>query len=158
MRIPKIYLETTMFNFFFDENRDAHEDTIKLFQEIKFGKYIPYTSDYVIEELLKAPQDKCDKMLSLISEYNVTVLALDAEAERLANIYVSEGIIPAKYRMDGIHIAIAAVNELDMILSMNFQHIVKRKTKIATGNINVLNGYHAVEIYAPMEVIENESD
>jgi hypothetical protein len=41
---------------------------------------------------------------------------------------------------------------------MNFQHIVKRKTKIGTGNINTLNGYRAVEIYTPMGVIENEND
>ena len=57
-----------------------------------------------------------------------------------------------------MHIAIATVNDLDMIISMNFEHIVKRKTKIGTGNINALNGYRAVEIYSPMEVIESESD
>ena len=39
-----------------------------------------------------------------------------------------EGVIPQKYRTDGLHIAHAAVNGLDMIISMNFQHIVKRKT------------------------------
>ncbi|MCL2018779.1 MAG: hypothetical protein FWG70_03375 [Oscillospiraceae bacterium] len=43
-----------------------------------------------------------------------------------------------------------------MIISMNFEHIVKRKTKIETGNINIANGYRAVEIYNPMEVNENE--
>jgi hypothetical protein len=59
---------------------------------------------------------------------------------------------------DGLHIAIAAVNDLDMIASMNFQHIVKRKTKLLTGNINALNGYRAVEIVTPMEVIENENE
>jgi hypothetical protein len=69
-----------------------------------------------------------------------------------------EGIIPQKYRTDGLHIAIATVNDLDMIISMNFQHIVKRKTIKMTGNINTLKGYHAIDIYSPMEVVENESD
>ena len=63
-----------------------------------------------------------------------------------------------KYKTDGLHIAIATVNDLDMIISMNFQHIVKRKTKIGTGNINALNGYRVVKIYSPMEVVENEND
>jgi len=67
-------------------------------------------------------------------------------------------IIPGRYRTDGLHIAIATVNDLDMIISMNFQHIVKRKTKLATGSINAINGYHAVEIFNPMEVVENEND
>jgi len=75
----------------------------------------------------------------------------------LADNYVVQGIIPLKYRTDGVHIAVAAVNDLDMIISMNFQHIVKRKTKLSTGNINILNGYRPVEICTPMEVNEYES-
>jgi hypothetical protein len=39
---------------------------------------------------------------------------------------------------------------------MNFQHIVKRKTKLATGSINAINGYRAVEICTPMEVNDYE--
>jgi hypothetical protein len=44
-------------------------------------------------------------MLALIKEYNITVLPQNEEAERLAEIYVKEGIIPAKYLYDGLHIA-----------------------------------------------------
>ena len=96
-------------------------------------------------------------MIALIARYDITVLALNNEAEQLANIYVEQGIIPAKYRTDGVHIAVAAVNDLDMIISMNFQHIVKRKTRIGTGNINALNGYRTIEICTPMEVNEHEN-
>jgi hypothetical protein len=70
-------------------------------------------------------------------------------------VYVDEGVVPAKYRTDGLHIATAAVNELDIIVSMNFSHIVKRKTKLATPTINALRGYRAVEIYNPMELIHS---
>ena len=157
MRIPKIYLETTIFNFYFDEDREfAHTDTVKLFKEIAAGKYEAFTSTYVTDELENAPAMKRDKMMSLISRYDIAVLAPNDEAVKLADIYTKEGIIPQKYRTDGLHIAIATVNELEMIISMNFQHIVKRKTKLATGNINILNGYRAIEIYSPMEVVENE--
>jgi len=156
MRKPKIYLETTLFNFYFDTDRDAHADTVKLFEEIADGKYEAYTSSHVLDELEKAPPNKRDMMLRLINIFEIFVFGFNEEAERLADIYVEEGIIPVKYRTDGLHIATAAVNDLDMIISMNFQHIVKRKTKLATGSINVINGYRAVEILNPMEVIENE--
>ena len=158
MRVQKIYVETTLFNFYFDTDREAHPDTVKLFQEIAAGKYDAYTSDYVIEELESAPKVKRDKMIALVEQYGINVLMLNNEAERLADMYVEQGIIPLKYRTDGVHIAVAAVNSLDMIISMNFQHIVKRKTKIGTGNINALNGYRPVEIYTPMEVNDNEND
>ena len=158
MRKQKVYLETTLFNFYVDEDRgDAHTDTVRLFKEIAAGKYEAYTSDYVIDELERAPDAKREQMMSLLAEYSIKVLDPDAEASRLANLYVAEGVIPQKYRTDGLHIAIATVHGLDLIISMNFQHIVKHKTEKMTGAINVLNGYHAVEIVSPMEVVENEN-
>ena len=158
MRKPKIYLETTLFNFFFDVERDAHAATVKLFEEIAAGKYEPFTSETVLMELRKAPDEKRDKMINLILEREIPVLETNAEAERLADIYIRDGVIPLKYRPDGLHIALAAVNDLDMIISMNFQHIVKRKTEKMTAAINTLNGYRAVEILTPMEVVEDEKE
>jgi predicted nucleic acid-binding protein len=159
MRKQKIYLETTLFNHYFDDDRGlAHTSTITLFKEIAAGKYEAFTSGAVIEELEKAEPKKYEKMISLIDKYNINVLAVSEEAEILADIYVAEKIIPQKYRTDGVHISVAAVNDLDMIISMNFQHIVKRKTKIGTGSINAINGYHAVEIFNPMEVVDSEND
>jgi hypothetical protein len=69
---------------------------------------------------------------------------------------VAEKVIPAKFRTDGLHIAIATVNDLDMIISMNFQHIVKHKTIKMTGHINTMNCFRAIEIYSPMEVVDND--
>jgi len=159
MRKAKIYLETTLFNFYFDEDRGfTHESTLALFQEIAEGKFEAFTSAAVIEELAKAPPEKYEKMSSLITQYGITILALNDEADRLADVYVAEGIIPAKYRTDGLHIALATVNDLEMIISMNFQHIVKRKTLKMTGHINTMNGYRPIEIYSPMEVIEDENN
>ena len=158
MRKLKIYLETTLFNFYVDEDRgDAHTDTVRLFKEIAAGKYEAFTSDYVTDELENAPQEKRDKMIALYAEYGIKVLEPDTEASRLADLYVSEGVIPQKYRTDGLHIAIATVYGLDLIISMNFQHIVKHKTEKMTGAINILNGYHAIEIVSPMEVIDDEN-
>jgi len=59
----KIYLETTLFNYYFDEDRDAHADTITLFEECAAGKFEPFTSGYVINELDDAPSDKRGKCL-----------------------------------------------------------------------------------------------
>jgi len=157
MRRLKVYIETTLFNFYFDKDREAHIDTVRFFKDIAAKKYEAYTSDYVINELKKTQSDKREKMIALIEQYDITVLALDDEAEQLADIYVEQGIIPRRYRTDGVHIAVAAVNDLNMIISMNYEHIVKRKTKIETGNINIANGYRTVEICTPMEVNEHEN-
>jgi len=153
----KVYLETTLFNFCVDESRGiAHIDTVRLFEEIAAGKYAAFTSSFVIDELEEADKEKCNKMLGLIPKYGITILPKNDEADRLTDIYVAEGVIPQRFRADAVHIAIATVYEMDMIVSMNFEHIVKRKTIKMTESINILNGYHAVEIYSPAEVVEYE--
>lgn len=154
MRIPKIYLETTMFNYYFDEDRDAHPYTKMLFDEVKMGKYLAYTSEYVIAELLRAPENKRSSMFGLIREYDIAILGLSEEIERLARLYVQEGIIPERFITDGIHIAATTVHDLDMILSLNFKHIVKKKTMELTSLVNIREGYRSIGIFTPMEVVE----
>ena len=158
MRKPRVYLETTMFNYYFDTDRDAHADTVKLFKEIQAGKYEGYTSTYVTYELGNADEPKRSNMLALIEEYGITILPDNKEAESLAEIYVKEGIIPIKHRYDSLHIAIATINDLDYIFSLNFKHINKLKTKTMTSNINIREGYKPIIIASPMEVTEDDEN
>jgi len=37
VRTMRIYIESSVFNYYFDKEREAHADTIKLFEEIKTG-------------------------------------------------------------------------------------------------------------------------
>jgi hypothetical protein len=135
---------------------DKRADAIRLFEEIAEGKYEPYTSAYVIKELNDTENEKLRRdMLALISKHNVQILAISSEAEKLAEYYVQEGVIPQKYATDATHIALTTVNDLDIIVSYNFQHIVKRKTILMTGIINKREGYKQIEIYSPTEVVES---
>ena len=156
MRIPKIYVETSVFNFVFaDDAPEKRQDTLVLFDEIRQGRYVPYISDTVIRELDRATEPKRTKMLSLIGKYGFTVLPVAPEASLLARRYVAEGVIPQKYATDSIHIAAASVHDLDFIVSFNFKHIVKRKTITMTEAINLREGYKRIGIFSPTEVIEN---
>ena len=157
MRIPRVYLETSVFNFVFaDDAPDKREDTLRLFEEIRQGKYVPYTSVYVLDELRNAPGEKRKKMLQLVEDFNIIVLSTDANAERIAELYVSEGIIPRKYAADATHIAMTSTNDLEFITSWNFKHIVKRKTILLTEEVNTREGYKRIGIYSPTEVIEHD--
>jgi hypothetical protein len=153
----KIYLETTIFNYYFDVERDAHPATVQLFNEIKAGKFEPYSSIFVIRELTKVPIEKSKKMIDLIPKYNIIILPESDNVINLANFYIDNNIIPAKNLMDATHIAITSVNRLDKIISLNFKHIVRYKTKIFTDYINKINGYKTIDINSPMEVIDHEA-
>jgi len=156
MRKPRIYLETTVFNHYFDTDREAHIATVALFKEIKAGKYKAYTSLYVTDEIMEATEPKRSNMLALIKDYDIQVLSFSDEIRDLADIYVNENIIPYKYRYDGLHIACATINDLEYIFSLNFKHINKIKTKTMTSAINIREGYRPVIIASPLEVMEDD--
>ena len=149
----KVYLETTIFNRFLEDNRDYSIETRELFARIAQGEIEAYSSAYVLEELDKAAEPKRSKMLQLIPQYKIIVLEIDKRAYDLAEIYIDMGIIPVKFRIDGIHIAMTAINNIDCIVSLNFHHINKLKTKMATEIIHKMKGYNNPFICTPMEVL-----
>jgi predicted nucleic acid-binding protein len=143
----KLFLETSTFNFLVDGKLgDKQRETEKLFASIEAGKYEAYTSAAVLMELRRAPKAKFDKMNGWIEKYVKEIFDADDEAKALADRYVEKQIIPAKYRDDGLHIAVAAVNDMDFVVSCNMGHIDKRKTMIGTGFINLRAGYKNIGI------------
>ena len=150
----RLYLESTLFNYYFDTDRDGHEDTVKLFEAIKSGEYESYTSEYAMIELRGAKEPKKSNMLALTEKYRIVILDIDTESERMTDLYIQNGIIPANYRVDASHIAIASIHNLDCVLSFNYKHINKLKTKRMTEIINLNEGYKGITICTPMEVFD----
>ena len=159
MRRSRIYLETTIFNFpFVDDAPQYRNDTLHLFTEIRAGKFQPFTSEYVMQELEAATDSLRDNRLRLIKEYGVEIIPASDEAKALALAYIKAGIIPQPYSTDGFHIAAATIKGLDFIVSLNFRHIVRRKTVEGTELINFQEGYKKIGIYSPAEVIDYGED
>lgn len=148
----RVYFETTTFNYFFDE-RKGHEDVVKLFEAVKAGEFIGYTSKYVSDELRRAPEPKKSKMLALIDEYGITLLEYNTEADKLARKYIAEGAVPESQFYDSLHIAVASINGIDFIVSYNFHHINRNKTRTKTAAINIAEGYSPVIICTAEEVL-----
>ncbi|MCL2495039.1 MAG: hypothetical protein FWE98_05220 [Oscillospiraceae bacterium] len=157
MRKMKIYLETTLFNRYFEPERDNYGDVRKLFAEIATGAFQSYSSAYVLEELSNTPDDvKRENMLELFAHSDINILDKSSEIEVLAEAYVAHGVITRPHYLDRLHLACASVNELDAIISLNFTHINRPKTKELTEPVNKLFGYRKIYIGSPMEVITNE--
>ena len=152
-----LYFDTSIFNFVFaNDAPDKKTITLKLIEEIRAGKYEIFISDIVLREILEAPDTKKVKLVKLIQDLQPVELEFTAECYELAHEYIKKGVIPLRYEDDAFHIAVASVNNLDAIISWNFKHIVKLKTKKEVLGINALMGYKEIEIYSPLEVIYND--
>ena len=158
MRKQKVYLETTMFNYYFDKTKNAQPSTFAFFEAVGSGQFEGYTSVYAYNELDKASEPQRSNMLHLIEKYHIKVLDTSEEIIHLAEKYIANNIIPKKKRMDALHIAVASVSELDIIMSYNFKHINKLKTKTLIPAVNQISGYRDIFIAQPEEVIDYEVD
>ncbi len=81
---------------------------------------------------------------------------MSASWVRLSAAVKRNGIIPVSHRYDSAHIALASVYELDVVVSYNFHHINREKTRRLTAAINQREGYNAVVICTAKEVLSNE--
>lgn len=55
-------------------------------------------------------------------------------------------------RQDARHIAYAVYNDMDIIASYNFRHIVRLSTIKKLQSANLILGYHTPEIRSPLEL------
>jgi len=90
-------------------------------------------------------------MIKIASQ--VDLLALTDEIEWLANEYLKCNAIPVWFPEDAYHIAIAIIHEMDCLLSWNFKHIVRRKTKQIVTMVNIINNLKKIEIIEPAELL-----
>ena len=153
--IPKLFIETTVFNFFFEGKQgQKQKNAVRLFAEIAKGRYEAYTSQAVMDEIKDASKEKAEKMDTLSQKHIKKFIKPPQEAERLAGLYIKKGIIPIKFMDDALHIATATVYNLDFVVSYNLGHIVKTKTMIGTGLTNLHEGYRQIGLSTPTEVLE----
>src|SRR5437016_1275813 len=83
MKKLKLYLETSVFGFYFDtavSNQQKRIAVRKLLQQIKKGVFEGYVSGLVRAELEKAPQPYRDRLLRLIDRYGLKAVEYDEGA------------------------------------------------------------------------------
>jgi predicted nucleic acid-binding protein len=144
----KVYFDTSVPNAYLDDRNPVRQESTMDFWA-RIDQYKVFVSDIVIEEI-EASDDKSKRanLLDLIKGFD-KLSSKKEGIETLAEEYVMRRIIPLKHIEDAVHIAIATVNSLDVLVSWNFVHIVKLKTKREVNVVNVLLGYNQLEIVEP---------
>lgn len=146
----KVYLDTSVISAYLDEK---HPERMQLTREAwdiitTYGVYISTVNIREIND--NSSRDLRRKMMNSIERFDV--LELNEESVRLANIYIKHGIFPERFRDDALHVAVATVNDMDYLLSWNFRHIIKLRTKRMVNLVNLTSGYKEVEIITPPEL------
>lgn len=149
MKRLRVYLDTSVVGGCFDPEFASWSNM--LVDDFQAGRLMPVVSELVAAEVQGAPpqvQKKFDELVDLGAE----LLRIDRTALDLAAEYTRHGILPAQFRNDLLHIAVATVANVDVLVSWNFKHIVRLEKIRLYSAVNLEAGYKPLEIYSPREV------
>lgn len=148
--MKRIYLDTSVISAY----NDAREpEKVKQTAEL-LKKAAPEAEIYIsslVKEELSAIKDvgRKKELNALVSKYQSLVIT--DRARELAEYYINNGLIPENHIEDALHLAIATIHEMDILISWNYTHLVKLKTRHLVNALNLVSGYKEIEIILPIE-------
>ena len=147
----RVYLDTSVISALFDEkNPERKSLTEAFFAQIEY--FEAFISEITVAEIERTPSMKLrSKMQDAVLRFSV--LTLTDDIEWIVSEYIRHGAVPEGYPEDAYHIGIAVIKEVDYLLSWNFKHIVRRKTRDIVRMVNTLNNLRQIEIITPAELL-----
>ncbi len=155
MKKAKLYLETSVWNFYYADDAPEKKDiTREFFNNIEKGLYDIFVSQIVFNEFARADEIKRKELSILIDKIIPTELPITEEVIELANRYIDACAIPKKKLEDATHAAVASVYNLDALISWNYRHLASMRKEEIINGINLQYGYNKhIRIITPWEVI-----
>ena len=102
-------------------------------------------------------EEKLNTLLGFIAQIEYETVGITTEAEHIANL-VKKGdlLVSDKHQNDRLHIGCAFVTGCDIIVSMNFKHLVNVKTIRGVRAISNIAGYKNMDIIQPKALVDEE--
>ena len=154
---PKIYIETSIISYLTarpcnDIRVVANQNTTIEWWETRRSGFELFISEFVITEASLGNPEAAKKRLGVIAK--LPELLVTNEVKVLAKTLISEGAIPIKAEVDAYHIAVAAVNGIEYLLTWNCTHIANAIMRTKIEKICRHKGVEPPIICTPQELME----
>ena len=149
---PKLYLETTIPSYLVSKpSRDLRlagdqEQTLEWWEEHR-SRFEIFISAVVLREVSKVNPERAQKRVDGLSQ-----IPLLNPTEELT-IYLLKEVVPANAADDAAHIAIAAVHQMDFLLTWNCKYINNRYTIRRIEQCCLIMGFLCPVIATPNELM-----
>jgi len=158
---PSVYIETSVVSYLTARpSRDlvtaAYQEITREWWRSARGTYEWVASELVAAEAGAGDPDAAASRLAVLE--GIPLLDATPEAEGLAKSLVSDGAIPHQAAEDATHIAIAATNGADYLVTWNFRHIANATMRARIEDICRRAGYDPVIICTPNELVDTGHD
>ena len=156
----KLYIETSVVSYLAARpSRDLliaarQEATAEFWSKLHSSGFTGHVSTLVHQEARQGDPEQARKRTDAIS--SLVVLDIDQEAQALAEQILAAKAVPSEYPDDALHMAVAAVNGMDVLITWNFAHLNNPIARIKIRQIVEDNGYQCPEVCSPEELLEIE--
>ena len=150
-----VYVETSVVSYF--ANRDSRDVIVLAQQQITrewwretAKSFDLLVSDLVIAEISQGDPQAAGARLAAVA--SIPILELDLDAQALAARLLNVAALPEKAEDDALHIAVAAVNGMEFLLTWNCKHIANARTREIINMCCRNAGYEPPVICTPAEL------
>ena len=153
---PRIYIETSVVSYLTSRPSSntvvaGHQVATQELWSILGKDFEAYVSDLVLQESAEGDEEQARLRLDAIGSF--PLLEIDEEVESLAKQILGKKAVPRNCPEDAVHVAVAAVNEVDLVVTWNFKHINNPTMKHAIREAVEGTGYTMPEICSPDELL-----
>ena len=149
----RVYVDTSVVGAMFDPEFERR--TEPFWNAVADGQIQIIASDILEEELKNAPE-RVQEFFHRLPKAQIERVSATEDSDKLARQYIVAGVVGKTSFDDCRHIALATLVRADVLVSLNFKHIVNLKRIHGYNGVNLLHGYPAIEIRTPDEVIHDE--
>ncbi len=154
---PRIYIETSAVSYLTARpSRDfltvARQEFTRQWWDFKGLRFDPIISGLVISEISKGNPDAAFKRAQACE--GLEVLQVTDEAITLAAELIRLKAIPEQEPEDALHIAIAALSDIQFIASWNFSHMVGPEPKFRLQTQLKELGFNVPLLATPQDLLE----
>ena len=156
---PRVYVETTIISYLTaSPSRDlvlaAHQQVTRDWWSAR-DTFELYVSQFVVDEASAGDADAAVRRIAAVQD--LVLIELTGDVTMLAGALISRGGLPAKARIDALHIALAAVHGMDYLLSWNCAHIANATMRGRIEGICREVGFEPPIICTPIELVKEQT-
>jgi hypothetical protein len=154
--MESVYLETTIVSYLVARpSRDvivaARQQTTREWWAKRRDQFACYISQVVTDEVSEGDPVEAQKRLAVIGES--AALDLTPEAESLAHAILAAGVLPPTAARDAAHVAVAAVHEVDYLMTWNCKHLANAQIMRRMESVCRSSGFRIPIICTPDELM-----
>ena len=152
---PYVYIETTIPSYLTAwRSREAimagHQESTHRWWETR-DRYFLFVSELVIQESSAGDPDAAARRQDSLKD--IELLGRDELTDQLAHKLIREVPFPPNAVSDAVHVAIAALNGMDYLLTWNFTHIANARSRERIQIVCESFGVRSPTICTPEELL-----